>query len=80
MYLFFACYAVNMIKSNVREIAERRGIANANQLKDALGVSPTLAARLWRGDFDKLGMNTLDKLCRVLRATPGKLLAYEETE
>ncbi len=69
-----------MIVSKVREVAEKRGIENANQLKDVLGVSPTVAARLWRGDFDKIGMNTMDKLCRVLRATPGKLFVYEPSD
>jgi DNA-binding Xre family transcriptional regulator len=69
-----------MITSNVRELAEKRGIQNANQLKDRMNVSPTLAARLWRGDFDKLGMNTLDNLCRTLKTTPCKLLTYEPDE
>jgi DNA-binding Xre family transcriptional regulator len=65
-----------MIISTIRETAERRGIENANQLKDALGVSPTLAARLWRGDFVHIGRVTLDRLCRALRCQPGQLLRY----
>jgi DNA-binding Xre family transcriptional regulator len=69
-------YARNMITSHIREIAEKFGIQNANQLRVALDVSPTLAARLWKGDFDMLGMVTINKLCRVLRCQPGKLLKY----
>ncbi|HKC66291.1 MAG TPA: helix-turn-helix transcriptional regulator, partial [Pyrinomonadaceae bacterium] len=65
-----------MITSQIRETAEKRGIKNANQLRVALGVSPTLAARLWRGDFDMIGIATLDKLCRALKCQPEKLLKY----
>jgi len=65
-----------MIISNIRKIAEGRGIVNANQLKDALNISPTLAARLWRGDFSQIGMVTLERLCRELKCQPGQLLRY----
>jgi len=65
-----------MIISNIRKTAEGRGIENANQLKDALNISPTLAARLWRGEFSQLGMVTLDRLCRELKCQPSDLLRY----
>ena len=67
----------HQIKSLVREVAEKRGIENAYQLRLALDVSPPVATRLWEGDFDKLGMNTLSTLCRVLKVQPGSLLRYE---
>lgn len=66
-----------MIVPQIQEMARKRGLENANQLKDALNVSPTLAARLWRGDFEKIGMNTLDKLCSVLRCQVGALLKHQ---
>ena len=66
-----------MIVSLIRETAEKRGITTAYQLQKALNVSPTIAARLWRGEFDKIGMGTLDKLCRILRCQPGKLLCFK---
>ena len=69
-------YSCVMIVSLVREAAERRGIKNANQLKDALRISPTLAARLWRGDFTQIGLVTLDRLCRELKCQPGQLFRY----
>lgn len=60
----------------IRERAEKRGIKNAHQLGIALGVAPNVSARLWGGEFDKLGMNTLEKLCEVLRCQPDKLFRY----
>ena len=66
-----------MITPNIKQVAERRGIENANQLTKALGVSPDLGARLWRENFQRIDLTTLDKLCRVLRCKPNDLLRYE---
>ena len=66
-----------MITIHISEIARQRGITTGYQLQKALDISPTAAARLWKGEFDMIGMNTLDKLCRVLRCQPSKLLRFE---
>ena len=55
-----------------------RGIKNAHGLQKAIDVSPTVAAKLWSGNFEMIGLGTLDKLCRVLKCPVGKLLVYEE--
>jgi DNA-binding Xre family transcriptional regulator len=61
----------------IRERAQKRGIENANQLGVALGVAPNVSARLWAGEFEKLGMNTFEKLCEVLACQPNALFRYE---
>lgn len=61
----------------IKERAEKRGIKNAHQLGLALGVAPNVSARLWNREFDKLGMNTLEKLCEVLACQPNALFRYE---
>jgi DNA-binding Xre family transcriptional regulator len=60
----------------IRERAEKRGIENANQLGVALDVAPNVSARLWTGVFEKLGMNTLEKLCEVLECQPNALFKF----
>ena len=66
-----------MIEVTIRVRAEKCGIENAYQLQKAMNVSPTLAARLWGGDFDMIGVKTtLDRLCRILRCQPDKLFRY----
>jgi DNA-binding Xre family transcriptional regulator len=60
----------------IRERAERLGIQNANQLGLALDVAPNVSARLWTGVFDKLGMNTLARLCEVLQCQPNALFKF----
>ena len=66
-----------MITVHISEVARQRGITTAYQLQKALDISPTVAARLWKSEFDMIGLGTLDKLCRVLRCQPGKFLRYE---
>ena len=65
-----------MIVVTIKERAKKCGIENAYQLQKAMDISPTIAARLWRGDFEKLGMNTLNKLCDVLACQPNALFKY----
>jgi DNA-binding Xre family transcriptional regulator len=68
----------HMITKHVREVAEKRGLKNAHGLQLALEVSPTAAAKLWKGEFEMIGLVTLDKLCRVLRCKPADLLKYQQ--
>lgn len=66
-----------MIKPTIQNAAGKRGIQNANQLSKALAVSPDLGARLWREDFQRIDLATMDKLCRVLKCKPSDLFRYE---
>lgn len=65
------------ITVHIREAAEARGITSAYALWKEVGGSKEMAYGLWRGDFKMIGLDTLAKLCRVLRCQPGKLLRYE---
>ena len=67
----------DMVTKHIRELAERRGIKNAHILQQEAGLSsPTVAAKLWKGDFEMVGLATLDKLCTALRCKVGDLLVY----
>lgn len=69
-----------MMKVRIQEMAQKRGIETAYQLQKLLDVSPTLAARLWKGEFTQIGLSTLERLCRELRCQTDKLLRYEPDE
>jgi putative transcriptional regulator len=66
-----------MIYSNVRAVAEKRGLTTAYQLQRALKASPSKAAQLWKGEFTRVDLSTLNSLCETLRCKPGDLLKYE---
>ncbi len=65
------------LKSKIAEIAGKRGFKNAYALQNALKCSPTMAARLWSGEFKQIGIETLEKLGELLKCSPNDLLGYE---
>jgi DNA-binding Xre family transcriptional regulator len=66
-----------MITLAIREQAEKRGITTAYQLQKATGAQPSMAAKWWKNDLEKIGIKTLDLLCTVLKCRPNDLLKYE---
>ena len=66
-----------MIKLNVREAAEREGYDNPNLLSEATGLPYETCRKLWRGEARRIDLNTIERLCDVLRLRPGQLFDYE---
>jgi DNA-binding Xre family transcriptional regulator len=66
-----------MFKNKIPELAKKQGLKNANQLGKALCVSPTLSSRLWNGDFGKIGIETLHKLCDLFDCQVSDFLHYD---
>jgi DNA-binding Xre family transcriptional regulator len=65
------------LKSKIAEIAGKRGFKNAYAIQKALDCSPTMAARLWSGEFKQIGLETLEKLGELLECSPNDLLGYD---
>jgi len=65
-----------MIRVLIQERAKAKGITTAYQLQKLLDVQPSVAARLWKGDFTKIDLGTLSKLCEKLKCQPSQLLKY----
>ena len=66
-----------MIQLDVRETATARGITTAYQLQKACELQPSVAARVWKGELTRIDFGVLDRLCRVLKCQPGKIIKYE---
>lgn len=66
-----------MIRARIREVAEAKGVPNAYQLGELIGVTPNVSARLWKDSFAQIGRVTLEKLCSALNCQVGDLLVYE---
>jgi DNA-binding Xre family transcriptional regulator len=64
-----------MIKIKIAEVAQERGFANAYALQNALKCSPTMASRLWKGNFKQIGISTLSKLCDLFECDTSELLS-----
>ena len=65
-----------MIKIKIAELAEKHGLKTAYALQKALDISPTMASRLYKGDFDKIGIGTIEKLCAYFGCQPDAFLEY----
>jgi DNA-binding Xre family transcriptional regulator/predicted XRE-type DNA-binding protein len=68
-----------MMKIKIRAVAEKNGLKSAYALQKALSISPTMASRLWKGEFDKIGINTLEKLCEHFQCQTNDFLEYPLT-
>ncbi len=63
-----------MVELRIQEVAMSRGIITAYQLQKALESHPAMAARLWKGNMDRIGLQTIDALCEALDCEPGDLI------
>jgi DNA-binding Xre family transcriptional regulator len=65
-----------MIEIKIAEKAKSRGLETAFSLQKALNISPTIASRLWKGKFNKIGVGTMDKLCTFFKCQPNDLFFF----
>jgi DNA-binding Xre family transcriptional regulator len=66
-----------MVKLRVREIAEKKGIRNPRVLSQKSGVAYATCYGLWYGQRTLIGLGVIDKLCKALGVTPGRLFDYD---
>jgi DNA-binding Xre family transcriptional regulator len=66
-----------MFKNKIPDLSKKKGLMNAFQLGRSLGVSPTTASRLWNGDFGKVGVDTLHRLCDLFECQISDYLHYD---
>ncbi len=67
-----------MIRTHVNELCQKRGITTAYQLQKAMGIHPTPAYALFNDSVKMISLESLDKLCKVLKTTPAKLITFED--
>lgn len=65
-----------MIKVNIRELAEKHDIKTAYQLEKATGFFPSKCAYLWKGEWKRTDLNTLNTLCNLFKCTPSDILVF----
>ena len=69
-----------MIEISIRERAEKQGLKTAYQLQKLLNIPPSQANRLWKHDFTRIDVSTLDRLCRILKCQPNQLFKHVADE
>lgn len=72
------------IRITVKEFCEKTGaIYNGHEvdsmyrLMHAADMNPDKANAIWKGDMKKIGLDTIEVLCRTLGCTPNDLFAFD---
>lgn len=67
------------IKVKIRELAEKRGMKTAYQLKIQANLAPSTASRCFNNKLTLITLETLDKLCNALDCEPSDLLVRQKS-
>lgn len=67
------------VRLRVSEILTERGMTTADLAQKA-GFSYNTALALVRNAYDRIGMDTIARVCDVLQVTPGDLFCYNRDE
>jgi DNA-binding Xre family transcriptional regulator len=65
-----------MIRFTVKEVAEKEGIENANQLAEITGLPYETCRTIWNDTTVLIHKKTLARLCAVLRVRPSQLIEW----
>ena len=65
-----------MIKVKIKDVAGLYNIKNAYQLEKVTGFYPSKAAHIWKGEWTRADLDTLNTLCNVLNCTPNDILEF----
>lgn len=65
-----------MIKITIKKAAKNAGITSSYQLQKKTGFDVSMAARLWRGEWTRIDVKTLNTLCNSLGCTPDDILQF----
>lgn len=66
-----------MIKLIVRDLAVAEGIGNALVLSKQSGLAYAMCYKLWNDQQTRIDLTTIDRLCDVLRCSPGDLFVRQ---
>jgi|WetSurMetagenome_2_1015567.scaffolds.fasta_scaffold1789727_1 putative transcriptional regulator len=65
------------VRLRVSEILTQRGMTAADLARKA-GLNHNTALALMRNAYDRIGMETIARVCDALEVTPGELFFYEK--
>lgn len=63
------------IVNNIGEIVRQRGM-KIKEFAEEAGLAYNTAHDLYTGRFSRIGLEVLDKVCRVLEVQPGELFVW----
>ena len=65
-----------MIKVDIQKVAKKAGINTAYQFQKISYFTPGMAARIFKGNWKRIDVATLNTICNVLQCTPNDILKF----
>lgn len=65
-----------MIEVTLKKAAKKAGITSSYQLQRSTGFDVSMAARLWKEEWTRVDLGTLDRLCSALKCKPNDILQF----
>lgn len=66
-----------MIVIEIKRAAKKAGITTAYQLQKLSGFPPAMSARVFKGEWTRIDVSTLNTLCNTLKCTPNDILEFK---
>ncbi|MCD9186745.1 MAG: helix-turn-helix transcriptional regulator [Pyrinomonadaceae bacterium] len=65
-----------MIENKFQQIAQEKGIRTAYQFQKLSGFAPAMAAHLYKGDWTRIDIKTLNTVCNLFKCTPNDIFVF----
>lgn len=65
-----------MLQYNIDTLFKARNIKERGKFLTKHGISPNLAHRISSGQYDKISLKIMEKLCRAFNCTPNDIYRY----
>jgi DNA-binding Xre family transcriptional regulator len=66
-----------MFRNKLPELAKEHNVENAFQLSKLLNVAASTTNRLWKGEFDKVSIDTMHKICEAFNCQISDFLEWD---
>lgn len=65
-----------MIVVRIKEVAKKKGIKTAYQFQKLSGFAPAMASRIYKGEWKRIDVKTLNAICNILGCAPNDILQF----
>lgn len=65
-----------MIVIEVQKAAKKIGITTAYQFQKISGFAPAMAARIFKSEWKRIDVSTMNTICNALQCTPNEVLKF----
>lgn len=65
-----------MIVIDIQQAAKKAGVTTAYQFQKISGFAPAMASRIFKSEWTRIDVSTLNTICNALDCTPNDILSF----